>query len=572
MEISSIFTGLKVTPDFAAVRSASKRSFDSWNKRRPVTNGEGINLSGHYIRRSDIIEKLFAAVDSPLTNGCIFIRAPPRSGKTSMCQMCYDYFYDNFPHYLIFSVSCLDWPREGRECMSFEDGFCEVAGQDLQFSEIASSFPSKKCVLICDEAQLLYNKIPTSIWESIKRGLPSNVRIMLFSFYGESSTNPLDSTPYEFSRDQKFGLNDLLLTGDQIKEFLCLSELVDLNNAIDEPEDANADSSQFNEAKLANSEGEVDPLEEICRAITVATRGHVGLIAIMKDELFHQKKQVAQVGGHFSASSVLAYLMSHHLRVAIGNSRCIAAESIISLSDTVRDELLDLACSEDEANVEVFYEPVNHSNLVKSGILLVDDNGFVKFTMPIIKSVFLSQLRSLTLTSLPRMQYNMPTTVSEFVIDCLKHFSKDNLVNSVSISIGKRRGLIESKFQMEFYAVARRLLKSHLKIDPDVGSHFGGALAVDFYINGNTRWAIEFLVNSDRLNEHIGRFKLGGKYHKVIPFLQYIVVDFVAGLQGAETFLKGKYASSENYMRVFYSLDFESWIVFANGIRESFEL
>jgi hypothetical protein len=399
---------------------------------------------------------------------------------------------------------------------------------------------------------------------------------MLFSFYGENSTNPVDSTPYEFSRAQKFGLDDLLLADDQIKEFLCLSQLVvdcNLDHTVVEPEDSNTEASQFDEMKLAeDSEGEVDPHDEICRAIAKATRGHVGLIAIIKDELFYQKKQVNQVGGDFTASLVLAYLISHHLRIAIGNSRCLSADCITSLSEPVREELVELAYSKDEAVIEVFYMSVNHSNLVKSGILFVDDNGCVKFTMPIIKSAFLSQLRSLTLASLPRIQYNMPATVSHFVIDCMKRFCKDSLASSVSTSVGKRKGLIESKFQMEFYTVARCLLKSHLKIDPDVGSHFGGALDVDFYINGKTRWAIEFLVNSDRLKRHIGRFETGGKYHNVIPFLQYVVVDFVAGLEGAEIFLKSKYASSANYMRVFYSSNFESWILFANGIRESFGL
>jgi hypothetical protein len=397
--ICSTISNLTVSVDFDAVRRASKGSFDSWNTRRRVMNhGEGISLSGLYIRRSDVIEKLFAAVDLHSTSGCIFICAPPRSGKTSLCQMCYDYFYDKFPNDLIFSVSCLDWPRQGHGYMSFEDGFRVVAGQQFTFAEIATSFPGRKCVLICDDAQLLYNKIPTSIWESIKCGLPKNMRIMFFSFYGKSSTNPLDATPYEFRKDQKFGLNDLLLTADQIKEFLCLSELVDLNDAIDKPEDTHMDASQFSElrsAAISEGEGEVevDPLEEICHVITNATRGHVGLLAIMKDELFHQKKRVTQVGGRFSASLVLAYLISHHLRVAIENSRCITAECITSLTDPVREDLLELAYSADEANVEVFYDSLNHSNLVKSGILFVDDRGCVNYTVPIIKSVFLSHLK-----------------------------------------------------------------------------------------------------------------------------------------------------------------------------------
>ena len=49
--------------------------------------------------------------------------------------------------------------------------------------------------------------------------------------------------------------------------------------------------------------------------------------------------------------------------------------------------------------------------------------------------------------------------------------------------------------------------------------------AVDFYIDGESTWGIELLVNGNEFGHHIDRFGPNGKY-SLLGLSDYIVIDF----------------------------------------------
>mmetsp|Transcript_21410 Transcript_21410/g.31000 ORF Transcript_21410/g.31000 Transcript_21410/m.31000 type:complete len:173 (+) Transcript_21410:1035-1553(+) len=124
--------------------------------------------------------------------------------------------------------------------------------------------------------------------------------------------------------------------------------------------------------------------------------------------------------------------------------------------------------------------------------------------------------------------YILPKQLSEFMLNCLSRFESSSLLQSQCRARNSSDELLERKFQMDFYWIAPSLLLSHLKIDPDVGHNFGEDFAVDFKVNGKHNWAIEFLVESSCVGEHLQRFKPGWKYYDALPFFQHIVVNFVS--------------------------------------------
>lgn len=96
-----------------------------------------------------------------------------------------------------------------------------------------------------------------------------------------------------------------------------------------------------------------------------------------------------------------------------------------------------------------------------------------------------------------------------------------------------------------------------MSIDPEVGYVFQGTFhAVDFYINGNCQWAIEFVVNSDRIQHHMNRFDSEKGVYSAIPYQQYLIVNFVD-----VTNKKKKLLTHDCLMTVQYTQSFDKWMI-----------
>jgi len=80
----------------------------------------------------------------------------------------------------------------------------------------------------------------------------------------------------------------------------------------------------------------------------------------------------------------------------------------------------------------------------------------------------------------------------------------------------------EAQYQDEFYRCAHLHSEGSLVMFPEFGSAKG---RVDFFVDSK-KWAIEVLRNGDRIEEHLARFALEGKYRRMLDAADYIVLDF----------------------------------------------
>ena len=83
----------------------------------------------------------------------------------------------------------------------------------------------------------------------------------------------------------------------------------------------------------------------------------------------------------------------------------------------------------------------------------------------------------------------------------------------------------EQHWQMEFYKAMCTILPIGTHVQVNVGSSFGSPGRLDFRVNGTRQWAIELLVNGDRMKEHIQRFEEGGIYHEITT-KEKLILDF----------------------------------------------
>jgi hypothetical protein len=166
-----------------------------------------------------------------------------------------------------------------------------------------------------------------------------------------------------------------------------------------------------------------------------------------------------------------------------------------------------------------FDSDIIHAGLIKSGIFIVTEGEnrelYLEFVCPLIRRAFMHVAFPLLVTN----NYSMPLTLYQFIIDCLKQFRTNSFSESLSASSGSH--LLESKFHFELFSIARGLLGTRGRIDLEVGRVFLSNVepkcpAVDFYINGEYKWAIELMVEGDRLKEHLERFRQGKKYAAIL--------------------------------------------------------
>jgi len=81
--------------------------------------------------------------------------------------------------------------------------------------------------------------------------------------------------------------------------------------------------------------------------------------------------------------------------------------------------------------------------------------------------------------------------------------------------------------------------------------------AVDFYVNSDLQWMVEFLVEGSKLQEHLDRFAPTGRYSS-IPRKHWLVVDF-----RVKVAVPTKLADHCMYVKV--AADFKSATVYLRG-------
>lgn len=520
--METLALNIPVQSDFQVLREKSRNSFDVLSKRRILGSRDGLDLKNiaSFICRSEVVSCLENMV---FEHREILIRAPPASGKTSISQLLYLHLLKSHEDKLPVLLNCLKFDKR----RPFEDQFALQSGLGMNMKDVASE--GKDVIIIIDEAQLLYSSIETIIWDELKSGSADNLFFVFFAAYGEKVRNSETSTPYEFPKAAICGLKSLLLVRQEFEELVATL------------------CPELNDFEVAQEQ------------IFHSCEGHVGLVTTVLNELIDYSKEMVPKEGFseipLSEERVLKFLLSPRLADAIRSTRSFA------LDNSVPFETLNNIAMAFLDNPQVSYEPA-HDKLIKSGIFVVKANeldSFITFSAPLIRRAFISFVLYNQLALGPLGQ-TFGTSVKDFMMACLASLRKENLLRSNALSV--RGNLNEAKFKMEFFNIARQLLCGRARIDPEVGQVFkiSDNASVDFYVNGSYQWAIEFLVESDRVSAHLDRFTEDGTY-KPIPCNDYIVVDFVFRRSDSGQLRKSRYQNKSVYLRVIYDETFSKLTV-----------
>lgn len=131
-------------------------------------------------------------------------------------------------------------------------------------------------------------------------------------------------------------------------------------------------------------------------------------------------------------------------------------------------------------------------------------------------------------------------TLLKLCKEILSKFSIMNLRHSAEgkkISTASQPKPVEAQYQSEFYRGFVHTAGQGVPISSEWSRTKDGR--VNFYIQ-EKKWAIELLRNHIKVEEHISRFKEGGKYH---PWLKekmvkdWIIIDCATSLPTKGTFL-----------------------------------
>ena len=87
--------------------------------------------------------------------------------------------------------------------------------------------------------------------------------------------------------------------------------------------------------------------------------------------------------------------------------------------------------------------------------------------------------------------------------------------------------LCKEQWQLEFYLAGSSILPSPLLLSPDMGADLEKKEKregfIDFYVSAPLKWSIDIACEADRIEEHLGRYVLAGKY---VPYLK-AVLNFI---------------------------------------------
>lgn len=525
ISMKTLASNLPAQSDFETWRNQSKSKFDQISKRRILGSRDGLDLkdSLSFISRSNVVQSITEKV---LAQRAVLIRAPPASGKTSIAQLLYLYLFESDQNMLPILMNGLKLDKT----RTFDDQFVSQSGLAASMLQVQDGSEGKQVIIIIDEAQLLYSTINRVFWDWLKSHLDDvgNLYFVFFAAYGENVRDSETSTPFEFPKTAMVGLECLLLVRSEFEQLVSM---------------------------LCQ---ELDGFETARDQIYQSCEGHVGLVTTVLNELIDYSKEVIQKDARcivqLPEEKILEFLISPRLASAIRSSRSFALGKDVPLTTLSNIAMMFLG-----SHHTVAYEPVIHDKLVKSGIFVVKNNGLdtvVTFSAPVIRRAFI-------LHALHHLSANDEVTSGEtftdvrtFVVACLRSLRRENLLKSNALLT--HGNLNESKFKVEFFRIAHQLLCGRAGIDPEVGQVFKTAdnASVDFYISGNFQWAIEFIIDSDRVRSHLERFADDGKY-KPIPCKDYLVVDFVLRRSDSPGKLgKSRFSSNNGYVRVIYDENF----------------
>lgn len=460
------------------------------------SSSEGLRIGSEHpisFREGKVLELLKAALNFQP----VLVTAPPRSGKSSLLQLTCQFLLSLKKKPTVKMVSGL----------FLENGvpFLEtLKKRDPDFMKILES---DTAYVFIDDAQKTYHDI--DFWNAIKY---SKCYIFAFGSYGSSNLGDM-STPFAFKRRffSKFLLADPVEVMEIFNDYKAHAEPqspVFSDSAI-------GFMSRLSDFHLPDLKEMIMFVYESVRKSSVAIVGDEGIFNLLFTEKFLNRIRSTR-------SFVDLY------RFSSMQKSCLL--QVLSTTNLVVKDLT-----------------TDWVHLIKTGILIRDDDeGVISFFSPSLRSAY---LRSFHLSH--QTATENPTSILQFIKDCLTMMRPALLKNSFS----KRAGLTalkEAAWQGEFFTVASSMLHHSANVSFEVSRVFLDSPkkdSLDFYVNSNLQWMIEFVSEGNNVEEHINRFSPTGKYSH-LPRSDWLVVYFTTMMPSLKEWTK-----NERLLQVFYSID-----------------
>ncbi|KAL7688294.1 hypothetical protein Plhal304r1_c019g0066911 [Plasmopara halstedii] len=437
----------------------------------------------------------------------IFIRAPPLSGKTALCDLLYDHIVRSKPDALVSRILANQMPVDGK----FTEFFKFLYGYEF---EAFCAHKGDRVVLI-DEAQITYND--EQLWKGyVKGALESQIRglrFVLFSSYGSfniyrkferagtpilvppQNTFGLNATPYkpglQLSREElkEMAQNSIGISASDLIWILC-SGHIGIARAI----------LIFLHRKFGSGKPNDEDVELELRSLGLLQEIRSSYRGIPSADAFERVKDA----NNLPDEAVLKM---------IGILNGVASGKVMLVSDGHRTPRSQFAAE----------------LLTRYGFLYEDQAGQLQFASSMHLKIWLYSNRT------DPISYMVSDVAHEdFVVACVQRMSAlrlQNFANENTNGIARER-----QIQMELYGATVSCLPRDVLVTPEWRTTDGKGY-IDLMIRGSSiLWFWEFLTGSSKYVLIDFRQSKGVRYQKH----GFLYVSFVDSYTKALVFSTGK--------------------------------
>jgi hypothetical protein len=431
--------------------------------------------------------KVAALLVAAREGGAVLLTAPPASGKSSLGKLVRAEL--NRQRVPFTFVSCLRVKTD------------ELTGASLGDLILPFQQNLVPSYVIVDDVQLVYHY--DFFWQQVKDACGNretyNTFFIFLATFGEHRLGS-DTTPWTFPR--RFYGDFLTATSAEMDELF---------------DDYDLFVSQFtNIPKLSDS------LRSMIRNLSGGQLAHIAEMVYFVYEHSHKGALI-----DYDEATVIQLLFDEQFLDRIRALRNYIKPNVMSVVE--RQLVLELLNAEEPFRVE---DTTQWLSLIKKGVV-TEQESCLRFSSRNARVLYMMYFKDAKVRA-PQE----PTNLQSFVKEAIARFSYARLMKNFTKRQGETKNrLKEAAWQSEFYHVGVSLLPVQHTLSPEVSRVFNDSVhqdAVDFYVNGSLRWMIEFTSESDRLQEHLDRFLLGGKYQN-LPRKDWLIVNFTSKQPQAST-------------------------------------
>jgi hypothetical protein len=194
--------------------------------------------------------------------------------------------------------------------------------------------------------------------------------------------------------------------------------------------------------------------------------------------------------------------------------------------------------------------------LVKTGILILNNNNNLTFAAPLLKRSFFQQNYGVQCST-----DSTPNDLHHFIV---KLFTA--MCNKLSGKIlrgtfgsGSDGRILEQTWRKEFYRIGTQVLERDHFLSCEVGACFECGRFIDFYVS-ELDWAIEILKDGEDMVRHKNRFNpIKGEYKEIVHYAKSIAIIDIRSETKKVKKLK------EDFIHVSYSKNYNSFKIESLG-------